>query len=68
MNEILWLSGLLVAVSGLFLIGGYLEHKKALFILENLSFIIFELELNQARDRRYRNEEINMIKSILKTI
>ena len=37
MNEILFLSGLLVAVSGLFLIGGYLEHKKSLLILDNIS-------------------------------
>ncbi len=37
MNEILFLSGLLVAVSGLFLLAGYIEHQKAIQLMENMS-------------------------------
>lgn len=40
MNEILFLSSLLVGVSGIFLIAGFLEHQKAIQlmeIMENLS-------------------------------
>ena len=36
MNEILFLSGLLVAVSGLFLLIGYIEHQKAIQLMENM--------------------------------
>ena len=41
---ILLLSGLLLAVSGLFLIGGYLEHRKSLLILDNLAYIILRIQ------------------------
>ena len=36
MNEILFLSGLLVAVSGIFLWAGFIEHYKAIRIMETL--------------------------------
>lgn len=36
MSEILWLSGLICAISGLFLIAGYLEHRKALLVLDSI--------------------------------
>ena len=52
MDKILFLSGLLVAVSGVFLISGYLEHKKSLLILDNLSYLIFKI--NQEREEKYK--------------
>ena len=54
--EILWLSGLLVAVSGLFLIGGYLEHKKSLLVLENLAYILFKIQPDMDAAWREKHE------------
>lgn len=36
MNEILFLSGLLVAVSGIFLIAGFIEHQRVIRLMETL--------------------------------
>lgn len=50
MNEILYLSGLLVAVSGLFLLAGYIEHQKAIQLMDNLSDYIFGNVKNEGTD------------------
>lgn len=50
MNEILFLSGLLVAVSGIFLIAGFLEHQKAIQLMENLSDFIFGVAKHEGTD------------------
>lgn len=49
MNE-LFLSGLLVAVSGLFLWAGYIEHVKAIQLMENLSDYMFGTAKNEGTD------------------
>ena len=48
--EILWLSGLLVAVSGLFLWVGYIEHQRAIRLMENLSDFIFGAAKHEGTD------------------
>lgn len=50
MNETLFLSGLLVAVSGIFLIAGFLEHQKAIQLMENLSDFIFGVAKHEGTD------------------
>lgn len=50
MNKILILSGLLVAVSGLFLIAGYIEHQRAIRLMENLSDFIFGAAKHEGTD------------------
>ena len=52
MNIILLLSSLLVAVSGCFLISGYMAYQKSLLILENLSHLIFKINQEWEKERK----------------
>ena len=48
--EILWLSGLLVAVSGLFFWVGCIEHQKAIQLMEDLLDFIFGAAKHEGTD------------------
>ena len=50
MFETLFLSGLLVAVSGFFLLFGYIEHQRAIQLMENLSDFIFGVAKHEGTD------------------
>lgn len=56
MPEILWLSGLLLLVSGLFLLAGYQEHKRSLLVLDNISYLILNV-IQEHEEKRYGTEK-----------